>query len=84
MFYVYILKSLRTDKTYVGSTNKNVIDRLKEHNQGSNQWTKQNKPFKLIYYESLVCKTCALHREKFLKSGVGNKIVQLIVGKFGV
>ncbi len=84
MFFVYILKSIKNNKTYVGSTHKKVNDRLKEHNSGSNKWTRHNIPFKLVYFESFHCKKCALHREKFLKSGIGNKIVKLVTEKFGV
>ncbi len=53
--------------------------RLEEHHLGSNQWTKQNGPFKLIYYESYYCKKDALHRENFFKSGIGRKLKDLII-----
>ncbi|NCO88506.1 excinuclease ABC subunit C [Candidatus Roizmanbacteria bacterium CG_4_9_14_0_8_um_filter_34_12] len=56
--------------------------RLDEHNQGSTKWTKNNGPFRLLYYETYFCKQDAQHREKFLKSGVGNRIVKLIVQEF--
>lgn len=73
MFYVYVLKSLKNNKRYVGFTSKDVKIRLQEHNSGSNQWTRQNKPFKLIHFEHFEIKTKALKREKFLKSGQGRK-----------
>ncbi len=79
MFFVYILKSLKNNKSYVGVTEKIPTTRLDEHNLGSNQWTRHNKPFELIYYESYYCKKDAFHREKFLKSGIGNKLVGLII-----
>ena len=82
MFIVYLIKSLKSNKVYVGETNKDVKNRLKEHNQGSNSWTKQHKPFRLVYYESFYCKKDALHREKFLKSGLGNKLVKVITKEF--
>ncbi len=78
MFSVYVLRSNKNNKIYVGSTSKEVGIRLEEHNQGSNKWTKNNGPFKLLYYETYYCKRDALHRENFLKSGVGNKIIRLI------
>lgn len=83
MHFVYILLSKKNNKTYIGYTGKSVDARLKEHNIGSNKWTAANSPFKLIYYESYHCKTDAMHREKFLKSGVGNKLVRLIKNHFG-
>ena len=82
MFNVYLLISLKLGKTYVGSTEKDVVIRLSEHNQGSNKWTKANGPFKLIYYESYYCKQDALHREKFLKSGVGNRVIKALTKEF--
>jgi len=56
--------------------------RLYEHNIGMSTLTKHNGPFQLIFYESYYCKTDALHHEKFLKSGVGNKLVRLIIDNY--
>jgi putative endonuclease len=73
MSYVYVLKSLRNNKRYIGSTDLLPEERLKEHNYGSNKFTKGNGPFKLIYQEKHLDKTAARKRENFLKSGVGRK-----------
>lgn len=35
MYYVYVLKSLKNNKKYIGSTSKSPKERLKEHNNGS-------------------------------------------------
>ncbi len=75
MFYVYVLKSLKNNKRYVGCTGKKPEMRLTEHNLGSNKWTRVNKPFRLIYREIYNNKTKALKREKFLKSGQGRKFL---------
>ena len=75
MFYVYVLKSFKNNKRYIGYTSKNPEIRLIEHNLGSNKWTRANKPFKLIYLESCGDKTKALKRENFLKSGQGRKFL---------
>ncbi len=82
MYYVYILLSEGNGKTYVGYTAKSIEERLKEHNQGVSSWTSCNGSFKVIYYESYFFKKDALHREKFLKSGVGKKLVRLIKENF--
>ena len=82
MYFVYILRSIKNKKTYVGSTDKLPDERLYEHNTGSNEWTRYNKPFELIYCEGYYCKSDTLHRELFLKSGVGNKLVSLIRDNF--
>lgn len=73
MFIVYVLKSLKNSKRYIGQTSKNVFDRLHEHNTGSNIWTRQNGPFNVIYSEEYDNKTEAIRREHFLKSGQGRK-----------
>ncbi len=73
-YYVYVLESLRNGKRYVGSTAKAPEIRLREHNGGSNRWTRQNGPFKLVYYEECESKVEASRRERFLKSGAGRKI----------
>ena len=79
MYFVYILTSNKNGKSYVGMTSKNVNSRLEEHNLGSNTWTRQNRPFKLKYYESFICKEDAINREKFFKSGVGKKIKKILL-----
>ena len=83
MYFVYFLISLRNKKSYVGMTSKGVHKRLEEHNLGSNVWTRQNGPFKLVYYESFFCKADARHREGFYKSGVGKNIKKILIGNNG-
>ena len=80
MCYTYILKSLRNNKRYVGSTEINPRERLKQHNYGSNTWTRQNKPFKLRYFEKHSSITEAKKREHFLKSGRGRQDLDKILG----
>ena len=79
MAFVYVLKSLKNGKRYIGSTNWTPEERLKKHNYGSNQFTKRNGPFELIYQESYANKTEARKRENFLKSGVGRKFLDEIL-----
>ena len=70
-----------SEKRYVGSTGKNPLVRLKEHNAGSNKFTKGHKPFTLIYTEEFETRTEALQREKFLKTGQGRKFLDTIINK---
>jgi len=79
MYYIYFLLSLRNKKSYVGKTGKPPNERLTEHNSGSNVWTGQNGPFKLIYFEEYVCKEDADKRELFYKTGIGRKIKKAII-----
>jgi putative endonuclease len=75
MFNVYVLKSLKNGKRYVGYTRKTAEKRLTEHNSSINTFTRQNKPFVLIYTEEYQTKIEAMKREKFLKSGQGRKFL---------
>ena len=70
MFFVYILRSTRDDKLYVGYTN-NVRRRLEEHSLGKVAITKNRRPFKLIYLEGYLNQQDATTREKFFKTGWG-------------
>lgn len=78
MFNIYVLKSLKNGKRYVGYTGKSVEARLHDHNSGSNSYTRHNKPFKIIYTETYLTKSEVLVREKFLKSGQGRKFLDTI------
>ena len=78
MFSVYVLKSEKNGKRYVGYTSKNPEVRLHEHNTGSNKFTGRNCPFVLIYTEQYLEKTEAMKREKFLKSGQGRRFLDTI------
>jgi putative endonuclease len=73
MYYVYVLRSQKNGKRYVGYTAKEIEVRLKEHNYGSNQWAKQNGPFELAYADEFSNKKEAIDWEKFLKSGQGRQ-----------
>ena len=73
MFIVYVLKSLKNNKRYIGQTSKDTLARLSEHNNGRSRWTKNNGPFKLIHAEEYFTRTEARIRENFLKSGQGRK-----------
>ena len=64
---------------YVGCTEKDPKIRLHEHNSGSNEWSTDNKPFDMLYFEPYCCKEDALRREKFYKSGFGKLIKNSII-----
>jgi putative endonuclease len=75
MYNVYVLESLKNNKRYTGVTSKTPEERLKEHNSGSNDFTRQNGPFELIYSEGHNNKAFARKRERFLKSGNGRSFL---------
>ncbi len=70
MHYVYILKSIKDGENYTGFSS-NLKNRLKDHNSGNVESTKNRRPLELIYYEAYKEKKYALRREKFLKSTKG-------------
>ena len=79
MYYIYVLRSKKNNKRYIGFTSKDPKIRLKEHNSGTDDWTRQNSPFELVYQEKFYIKREAMKREKFLKSGQGRKFLDLTV-----
>ncbi len=79
MYAVYFAQSIRNGKIYVGSTSKDPSVRIKEHNESSNEWSRNNKPLELVYYETFICKEDASKREVFYKSGMGRRIKKAII-----
>jgi len=71
VYYVYILRSLKTGKLYIGHTD-NVARRLEEHNTGrGGKHTRQNGLWGLVYNESHSDRSSAVKRERYLKSTNG-------------
>jgi len=66
MYYVYIIKSLRDGKLYIGYTN-DLRSRFKKHQEGKVVSTKYRRPFVLVYYEAYMSEEDAKEREKQLK-----------------
>ena len=72
MASVYILKSLKDNRTYVGSTN-NFERRLAEHNTGRVTSTKHRIPFKILFTEEFETSREAKKKELYYKSGAGRR-----------
>ncbi|MBW7891246.1 MAG: GIY-YIG nuclease family protein [Chitinophagaceae bacterium] len=75
MFFVYVLRSQKDGRFYVGLTD-DVTRRLKEHNSGKTKSTKGFIPWELLFFETFVTRIEARNREKYLKSGVGKEYVK--------
>jgi len=69
MFYVYILR-LSNNSLYTGYTS-NLKQRIKQHNWGEVESTKNFKPVKLHYYSAFESQKLAINFEKYLKSSSG-------------
>ena len=66
MSYVYLLRSLKDKKFYLGWST-NLKRRLDAHNHGLIRSTKNRTPFELVYYETYSEKKLAKAREHQLK-----------------
>jgi putative endonuclease len=84
MFTVYVLRSLKNEKRYVGFTSKELSVRLDWHRSGLTAWTKQNNPFELIHSEEYQTKHEAMRREKYFKTGQGRRTLDLLTLKSSV
>jgi putative endonuclease len=66
MFFVYILKSIRFNKYYVGQT-KDLQKRIEHHNSNRARWTKRYQPWEIVYIEECLTRSDAMKKEKKLK-----------------
>ncbi|MBI4160761.1 MAG: GIY-YIG nuclease family protein [Candidatus Yanofskybacteria bacterium] len=80
MYYVYILRSDKSDKLYKGCTT-DLKRRVIEHNGGKVLSTKYGRPWKLIFYEAFLNKTDAMREELFFKTGKGRERLKYLFKK---
>ena len=80
MFWVYLLRSLRNGKLYIGHTN-NLSRRVLDHNEGhGSQFTRQNGPWELVHKEEHPDRLSAARRERYLKSVAGSREKRRLAG----
>jgi len=72
MYWVYIIRSLRDNKHYIGHTN-NLDRRLQDHNRGKSKSVKRRCPFILVHCEKHLTKIEAVRREKQIKRYKGGE-----------
>src|SRR5437899_1547697 len=74
VFSFYVPRSLTNDPLSLHDALPIFAERLAEHNRGYPRgWTSRNRPFELVYRESLSSEKEARLREAFLKSGRGRE-----------
>ena len=78
MYTVYILRSVKTGRFYIGSTG-DVEKRLEEHNSCGVRSTKAYVPWKIVWTEEQLTRTEALQRELQIKSYKGGIAFQKIL-----
>ena len=74
-YIVYAIKSKVDGRIYVGFT-KELIQRLKWHNQGKTRSTKGYRPWFVIYSEEVLGRKEARAKEKYYKSGIGKEFLK--------
>ena len=65
-FFVYILRSERSGRFYIGHT-ENIEKRLLEHNTGRVAATRSKGPWELVYSQSFATRSEAARRETQVK-----------------
>jgi len=72
MYHVYILISEKDGRTYVGYTHS-LEERLRQHNNGQVNATKNRRPLKFFYTEEFETLAEAKERELWWKSSSGRR-----------
>lgn len=78
MAFVYILLSEKNNSYYVGSTN-NLEERMNEHRMGMSAYTRNIRPFKLVFSQECDSLLNARKIEKKIKSFKSKKIIESII-----
>ncbi len=81
MYYVYLLKSRKNGKYYIGHT-KNLKERILRHNTDfdKRRYTYGRGPWSLVFYEVFNTRSEAMRHERFLKTGKGREYIKNKVG----
>jgi len=78
MYTVYILKSQKSGKYYIGYTS-DINQRIKYHNSGKNISTKKGIPWAIIYTEQFKDKKSAWLRERQIKKYKGGEAFKKLI-----
>ena len=78
MHFTYIIRSLKTGRYYIGSTN-DVPERLSRHNGGKNKSTKSGVPWELVKVEEYGTRQEAYKREFQIKSYKGGEAFKKLI-----
>ena len=75
---VYILKSLKNNTYYIGSTN-DIDRRLKEHSSGRSKYTREILPIELVFIQEFQtlkqARKIELKLKKFKNKNIINRII---------
>lgn len=80
MYWVYVVRSLKDDKHYIGYTN-NLNRRLQDHDRGKSESVKYRGPFVLVHREEYSTKLEAIRREKQIKNYKGGEAFRRLLNR---
>jgi len=75
MYYVYVLKSRKDGRFFIGHTG-DLHRRIASHKNGQVAATKDRIPLEMVYYEACTDKRDALKRESYLRGAYGRRFIQ--------
>ncbi|MCG8342285.1 MAG: GIY-YIG nuclease family protein [Chlorobiales bacterium] len=75
MYYVYVLKSRKDNRFYIGYT-ADLERRITEHSKGLSRATAHRRPLDLVYYEACRTSRDGIRREKYLKTTYGHRYLK--------
>lgn len=80
MYYIYVLKSIRSNKYYIGST-YDINKRLFMHNSGKVKSTKFGRPWSVYYSEKFDNEKGAILRERQIKNWKSRGMIEKLLDK---
>ncbi|MCY1633173.1 GIY-YIG nuclease family protein [Marinifilum sp. D737] len=80
-YFVYILKSKKTERYYIGYTS-DIVCRLEKHNAGATTSTRSGRPWELLYYEEFQEKKLAILREREIKKKKSRVYIEALINSF--
>jgi putative endonuclease len=78
MYYVYILRSLKDSKLYIGYTT-DLPKRFLAHKNGEVSSTRYRRPLEVIFYEAFKQRADAKRREKYFKTSKGKSSLRIML-----
>ena len=78
MFFIYILRSDRTGRFYIGQA-QDVTERLRRHNSGTQRATKPGIPWRLVRQEEFTARSEAYAREREIKGKKSHKWIEWLI-----
>jgi putative endonuclease len=70
MFHVYILRSGKAGRRYIGSC-QDILERIHQRNSGASKATRHGIPWQLTHTESFPTRVEAVRKERYFKTGRG-------------